>query len=488
MRISMRKPVSRSLAALLLLLWGTGLALALDAPPIAAPTAMFAAHRQRLIAKMPAGSVAVFKSAPVTNLPGNVDFEYRQNSDSWWVTGFPDPESVAVLRKTDAPGGSLTLFIRQKDARREAYDGARPTPAEAAAATGADAAYVVDEVWTRLAAKDPKTGAWSGLLAGASSVLLSDGGDGEFAAKLKAAVAELKTGAAPAPAVTEARELVHELRLVKDDEEIKLLRRASELSGRAHVRAMREAAPGKYEFEVQAALDGYCLSQGARRMAYPSIAGSGPNALVLHYDKSTRQTREGELLLNDSACEYQYYASDITRTYPVSGKFTPEQRAVYDVVLAAQKAAIAAVKPGISRTEVEGIAARAQVEGLVKLGLLTGSVDDLVRNAAGHRRYTLHGVSHWVGLDVHDPGRPVVDGKPRPLEPGMIFTIEPGIYLPQAGDVPPKYQGIGVRIEDVVLVTKDGVDCLTCFVPKEPEDVERTVTSDSAAPAARPSL
>jgi Xaa-Pro aminopeptidase len=218
-------------------------------------------------------------------------------------------------------------------------------------------------------------------------------------------------------------------------------------------------------------------------MAYPSIVGSGPNALTLHYAKSSRQARAGELVLNDSACEYQYYASDITRTYPVSGKFTPEQRAVYEVVLAAQKAAIAAVKPGVPRTEIENIALRAQIEGLVKLGLLTGSADELIRSQS-HRRLTLHGVSHWVGLDVHDPGRPVLDGKPRPLEPGMLFTIEPGIYIPAAGDIPAKFQGIGVRVEDVVLVTKDGVDCLTCFVPKELADVERAVGVGSAPGAA----
>ncbi|HEY7368391.1 MAG TPA: aminopeptidase P N-terminal domain-containing protein [Thermoanaerobaculia bacterium] len=455
---------------------------ALEPPPIAAPPSMFAAHRERLLAKMPPGSVAVFKSAPVADLPGNVDFEYRQNSDFWWVTGFGDPEAAAVLRKTET-GATFTLFVRRKDARREAYDGFRPTPAEAAAAAGAQEAYLIDEVWTRLSSKDAQTGAWSGLLAGATSVFLSDGGDKEFGAKLKAAVAELATAERPAAPVTEAREIVHELRLVKDDEELKLLRRASEISGRAHVRAMREAAPGKWEFEIQAALDGYCQSQGARRMAYPSIVGSGPNALTLHYDKSARQARAGELVLNDSACEYQYYASDITRTYPVSGKFSPEQRAVYEVVLAAQKTAIAAVKPGVPRSDVENAALRAQVEGLLRLGLMTGTLDELIRNQA-HRRLTLHGVSHWVGLDVHDPGRLAnSDGKPRPLEPGMVFTIEPGIYLPMAGDIPEKYQGIGVRVEDVVLVTKDGVDCLTCFVPKELADVEGAVAA-GAGPAA----
>jgi Xaa-Pro aminopeptidase len=458
-------------------------AAALEPPPIAAPPSMFAAHRQRLLAKMPAGSVAVFKSAPHIDLPGNVSFEYRQNSDFWWVTGFADPESAAVLRKTES-GGTFTLFVRKKDARRESYDGARPTPAEAAAATGADEAYLIDEVWTRLSSKDPQTQAMTGLLAGATSVLISGGGDTEFAAKLKAAVAELGTAQKPAPPVTEAREIVHELRLIKDDEELKLLRRASELSGRAHVRAMREAAPGKWEFEIQAALDGYCQSQGARRMAYPSIVGSGPNALTLHYDKSSRQARAGELVLNDSACEYQYYASDITRTYPVSGKFSPEQRAVYEVVLASQKAAIAVVKPGVARSDVEAAALRGQVEGLVRLGLLTGSVEELIRNQS-HRRFTLHGVSHWVGLDVHDPGRSVVDGKPRPLEPGMLFTIEPGIYVPVAGDIPAAYQGIGVRVEDVVLVTKDGVDCLTCFVPKELADVEGAVSAGAGAAASR---
>ncbi len=255
------------------------------------------------------------------------------------------------------------------------------------------------------------------------------------------------------------------------------MKRAAEVSARGHVLAMKAAAPGKWEFEVQQALDGYCFANGARRMAYPSIAGSGPNSCYLHWDKSNRQMKEGEVLLNDSGAEYGLYATDITRTYPVSGRFSAEQRAIYEIVLDAQKRAMALVKPGLSHGEIEKTCARIQTEGLVKLGLLSGDVEGLLRSN-GHRRFTVHGVSHWVGLDVHDAGRYAVKGQPRPLEPGMVFTIEPGIYIPSnAPGVDPKWWNIGMRIEDTVLVTLDGYECLSCAAPREIAEVEKTVQS-----------
>jgi Xaa-Pro aminopeptidase len=212
-------------------------------------------------------------------------------------------------------------------------------------------------------------------------------------------------------------------------------------------------------------------------MAYPSIAGSGPNSCILHYDQSGRQMKDGEVLLNDSGTEYGMYATDITRTYPVNGHFSPEQRAIYDIVLDAQKQAMAIVKPGIPHDEIEKTAALVQAEGLVKLGLLQGDPATLVKSL-GHRRFTLHGVSHWVGLDVHDAGGYGQGGKSRLLEPGMVFTIEPGIYIPaNTQGVDPKWWNIGVRIEDTVLVTKDGYDCLSCAAPRDAAEVEKTVQS-----------
>jgi Xaa-Pro aminopeptidase len=275
------------------------------------------------------------------------------------------------------------------------------------------------------------------------------------------------------PTLVDAREVIHELRLIKDPDEIAILRRVAEISARAHVAAMKAAAPGRYEFEVQQAIDGYCLSNGAHRMAYPSIVGSGPDSTALHWEKNDRQMKAGEVLLIDAGAEYGLYATDITRTFPISGRFSPEQRRVYEAVLAAQKAALARVKPGVTHDEIEAASARAQTEGLVRLGLLSGDVDRLVAERA-YRRFTVHGISHWVGLDVHDASRYTVAGKSRALEPGMVLTIEPGIYIPaNTTGVDPRWWNIGVRIEDTVLVTRDGFDCLSCSAPKEIADIEK---------------
>jgi Xaa-Pro aminopeptidase len=238
---------------------------------------------------------------------------------------------------------------------------------------------------------------------------------------------------------------------------------------------MKAAAPGRYEFEVQQALDSYCYANGARRMAYPSIVASGPNSVFLHWDRNDRKIQGGDVILNDSGAEYAYYATDITRTYPASGRFSPEQRAIYEIVLAAQKAAMAEVKPGVPHERIGQASARVQTEGLVKLGLLKGDVEKIVKEN-GHRVFTKHGISHWVGLDVHDASKYTVGGASRVLEPGMVFTIEPGIYIPaNAMGVELKWWNIGVRIEDVVLVTENGFECLSCSTPREIEDVERTV-------------
>ena len=277
------------------------------------------------------------------------------------------------------------------------------------------------------------------------------------------------------------REILHEMRLVKDSDEIALLRRASEISAKGHVQAMRTAAPGRWEFEIQQALDGFCMANGAPRMAYPSIAGSGPDTVFLHWYRNNRQMQGGDLVLNDSGAEYAYYAADVTRTYPVSGRFTAEQRSIYDVVLSAQKEAIAAIRPGVAQDEIEKTSARVQAEGLVRLGLLSGDVERIVKDRA-YQKFTVHGVSHWVGLDVHDVGKYRVGGESRKLEPGMVVTVEPGIYIPaNMAGVDSKWWNIGVRIEDVLLVTPTGSECLSCAAPREPAEVEKTVQSGRRA-------
>jgi len=454
-----------------------GAAGALDLAPIPASPEMFRGHRENFLSKLPAGSVAVLHAAPQRTMSRDVRYLYRQDSDFYYLTGIEDPDAVVVLRPNASDGKRYVVFVKPRDARTESYEGPRTGPGEAALAYSADAAFSTEDFLDRMVHYDPVSRVFSGYLAAAEKVYLSDGGDSEWADKLQDAIDSMRARESGPATVVDAGEIVHEMRLVKDAGEIVLVRRATEISGRGHVLAMKAAAPGRYEFEVQQALDGYCYANGARRMAYPSIVASGPNSVYLHWGKNDRQMKDGEVVLNDSGAEYGYYATDITRTYPVGGRFTPEQRAIYEVVLAAQKAAMAEVKPGAPHDKIGQASARVQTEGLVKLGLLTGDTAKLVREN-GHRSLTKHGISHWVGLDVHDAGRYATRGVARLLEPGMIFTIEPGIYIPgNAAGVDPKWWNIGVRIEDVVLVTDSGYECLSCSVPREIEEVEKTVQS-----------
>ena len=450
---------------------------ALDFPILTPPASMFRAHREKFLSKMSPNSIAIFRSAPERVMSGDVDYVYRQDSDFYYLTGLEEPDSVAVLRPGAPDGKRYVLFVRGHDQRREAYEGRRPGPEGAVSQYGADAAFPSEELARSLSRFDPAARAFAGYLAGIEKIYVSDGGDAAWAAKLREPIEGMRARDAGPSSTEDARELVHEMRLVKDPDEIALLRRAAEITARGHVLAMKAAAPGRYEFEVQQALDGYCFANGARRMAYPSIVGSGPDSVFLHWEKNNRQMREGEVLLNDSGAEYGNYATDITRTYPVGGRFNAEQRAVYEIVLAAQKAAMARVKPGATHEEIEMTSAVAQAAGLVKLGLLSGDPEKLVKESA-HRKFTLHGISHWVGLNVHDAGRYRVGNASRVLAPGMVFTIEPGIYIAaNTPGVDPKWWNIGVRIEDTFVVTPTGYDCLSCAAPREIADVERTVQS-----------
>lgn len=450
---------------------------AVDFPPLEPPAAMFRAHREKFLAKLPPNSIAVLRATPSKTMSNDVEYPYRQDSDLWYLTGIEDPESVVVLRPNAADGKRYVVFVKPRDSRVESYEGPRAGPLEAASAYSADAAFAVEDFADRMAKYDPAARTYSGYLAGVEKVYLADGGDEEWANRLRATIAAMRAREAGPSTLVDAGEVVHEMRLVKDADEIALIRRATEISGRGHVLAMKAAAPDRYEFEVQEAHDGYCRANGVRRMAYPSIVASGPNAVFLHWERNDRRMKAGDVVLNDSGAEYRYYATDITRTYPANGRFTAEQRAIYDVVLAAQKAALAEVRPGALHAQIGKAAARVQTEGLVRLGLLKGDVGKLVREN-GHRTLTKHGISHWVGLDVHDAGRYSVGGDSRRIEPGMVFTIEPGIYVPEGlAGVDRKWWSIGVRIEDVVLVTESGYECLSCFVPREAAEVERTVLS-----------
>ena len=463
-----------------------------SAPP-AFPPAFFAAHRERFLAKLPAGSIAVFHAAAETSVETSPD-PYRQSSDFWYLTGLSEPESVCVLIPASASSGSAArylLFVRPREFAAEQWTGRRAGVEGAKKDFGAEA-YPIAELWTRLTAL-----AASGEKQ-AQALYYDSGGDDAFGRKLlETWNAGNANALAPRPAA-DASPLLAELRLVKDAAEIDLLRTASRISAEAHRAAMAEVAPGRGEWDLKAAMVGTCLARGAARMAYPPIVGSGASSVLLHYVNDDARLADGAFIVNDTACEYGMYASDVTRSYPVSGRFSADQRKIYEIVLAAQKAGFAAVKPGAAFHEVHDATVRVIVDGLLSLGILKGDRAEILKTRA-YQKFYPHGSSHWVGLNVHDAGSyqypPGVERLARyglmqtKLVPGMVLTVEPGIYFPPAGVAPDiatgaagdsRWNDLGVRIEDVVLVTATGMECLSCDAPREIADVEKAIAEGRA--------
>ena len=452
-----------------------------SAPP-AIPSSFFGTHRERFLAKLPAGSIAVFHAAAETTVETSPD-PYRQSSDFWYLTGLSEPESVCVLVAPSASGRSsprFLLFVRPRDFAAEQWTGRRAGVEGAKKDFGAEA-YPIAELWTRLTAL-----AASGQT---QALYYESGGDEAFGRKLlETWNAGNANALAPRPAA-DASPLLAELRLVKDAAEIDLLRAASRISAEAHRAAMAQVAPGRGEWDLKAAMVGTCLARGAARMAYPPIVGSGASGVLLHYANDDARLADGAFIVNDTGCEYGMYASDVTRSYPVSGRFSPEQRKIYEIVLAAQKAGFAAVKPGAAFHEVHDATVRVIVDGLLSVGILTGDRAEILRTRA-YQKFYPHGSSHWVGLNVHDAGSyqypPGVDRLARyglaqtKLVPGMVLTVEPGIYIPAGAAPDPRWNDLGVRIEDVVLVTSSGMECLSCEAPREIADVEKAIAEGRA--------
>jgi Xaa-Pro aminopeptidase len=442
-------------------------------PALPLPQDFFAAHRSALAAKLPPGAVAVVHSAPDPAV--EVDALFRASSDFWYLTGLSEPGAVAVIRARGAEGPAYALFVAPRDFAREQWTGWRAGVEGAKSDYRADAAFPIDDLDKEL----PKL--WNG-----SSMLCYSAGDAAFRDRL---LERWRTGDAQSKALRPAADvgpILHQMRLVKDATEQALLRRAAELSAQAHIAAMKAVRPGRYEYAVRAALEDVCTAGGAARMAYPSIVGSGPNSVILHYERDDRRMNAGETVVNDSACEYGMYAADVTRSYPVTGQFSPEQGAIYDVVLAAQKAGFAKARPGAAFHEVHDATVEVVTDGLLKLGILRGDRKELIRTLA-YAKFYPHGSSHWLGMNVHDVGSYEFSRPDAPrleryhsaetrLAPGMALTVEPGIYIPDhAEGVDPKWWNIGVRIEDDVLVTPAGMECLSCAAPRERVDVEKTI-------------
>ena len=432
--------------------------------PITLAQSVHARRRRQLMRMAGDDAILVVPAAPERIRSRDTHYPYRQDSDFWYLTGFAEPDAVLVL----VPGrrhGEALLFCRERDPEREAWDGPRVGPEGAVDALGMDDAYPIDDIDDIL----------PGLIEGRSRVYYHLGRDTEFDLKLigwlNQVRAQVRLGAQPPHEFLELGHLLDELRLFKSKEEIRLRQRAADISVAAHEAAMRAARPGIREYALQAELERVFRMHEAEP-AYGSIVGAGANACVLHYRANNAQARDGELVLIDAGAEYRGYAADITRTFPVNGRFSPAQRALHDLVGAAQAAALAQAKPGVPYEAGHVAAVNTLTEGLLRLGLLRGRLEKNIAEGT-YKRFYRHKTGHWLGLDVHDVGDYRIDGESRLLEPGMVFTIEPGLYIsPDDASVDAKWRGIGIRTEDDVLVTRDGHAVLTDALARSADEIE----------------
>lgn len=427
----------------------------------------FVRRRKNLMRAMEPGSVAILPAAPTCIRNRDVEHPYRQDSDFLYLTGFTEPEAVAVL----VPGrdqGQFILFCRDKDPEQEIWHGRRAGPAAAVTDYGADDSFPITDIDEIL----------PGLLEDRRRVYYTMGRYGDFDRRLMDWInqirARVRAGSHAPHEFVALDYLVHDMRLYKSRSEIAAMKKAAAISVAAHERAMRSCRPGRHEFEIEAELS-YEFGRHGTVNSYPSIVGGGANGCILHYTENSDRLNDGDLLLIDAGAEYEGYAADITRTFPVNGSFTDAQREIYEVVLAAQLAAIKQVKPGNHWNDPHKAAVRILTKGLVELGLLKGEPRTLVREEA-YRRFYMHRTGHWLGLDVHDVGDYRLSGQWRQLEAGMVLTIEPGIYIPAGSTgVSKRWWNIGVRIEDDVLVTREGHQVLTDGLVKEPDAVSALV-------------
>ena len=425
----------------------------------------FLRRRTTLMGMMEENSIAILPAADEKLRSRDTNYSYRQSSDFYYLSGFAEPEAVMVL----VPGrehGEYILFCRERDREKEIWDGYRAGPEGACATYGADDAFPISDIDEIL----------PGLLEGRERVYYAMGKDTEFDRKVMVWVnqirAQVRSGSIPPGEFLDLDHFLHDMRLFKSAAELRIMERAGEISAAAHVRAMKACKPGMYEYELEAEITYACAREGARHQAYNSIVGGGKNGCILHYIENAEKLRDGDLVLIDAGCEYELYASDITRTFPVGGKFSDEQRAVYNIVLAAQAAAIEAIKVGVNWNVPHDVSVQVITEGLLELGLLNGDVDDLIEQGA-YKEFYMHRIGHWLGMDVHDVGDYKVGGEWRVLEPGMVMTVEPGIYIsPDNESVAKKWRGIGIRVEDDIVVTKDGCQVLTDGVPRLPDEIE----------------
>ncbi|MES2216882.1 MAG: Xaa-Pro aminopeptidase [Pseudomonadota bacterium] len=425
----------------------------------------FAKRRKQLMQQIGPHGIVILSSAPTARRNGDADYAYRQHSDFYYLTGFEEPEAVAILAPK-RKGGEFILFNRPHDKHHEIWDGKRAGQDGARKKFGADLSFPIAEFEKKL----------SEVLEGRETIHHGFGLDKNLDKTILKAVnkvrGKIRAGHKAPISFIDIVGTIHEMRLIKSPMEISLMRRAAEISAQAHTRAMLYCRPGMYEYELEAEIMHEFQRNGARYAAYIPIVGSGANACTLHYIENNQIIKKGDLVLVDAGAEYQHYAADITRTFPASGRFSPEQRAIYEIVLESQLAGIKAIKVGASWPSVQAAIVRVITAGLVELGILKGKVSALIKKNA-YDPFYMHSSGHWLGLDVHDAGRYKIQNKWRTFAPGMVLTVEPGIYIP--ADLPgvkKRWHNIGVRIEDDVLVTSKGPDVLSDAVPKKINEIE----------------
>ena len=425
----------------------------------------FKKRRRELMAHMEPNSIAILSSSEEFLRNGDSTFAFRQSSDLYYLTGFKEAQSCVVLIP-GRPQGECLLFCQEKDPLKEMWNGRLMGPENAAETLGVDDAFPISDIDDIL----------PGLIEGRERVYYAMGRDEQFDHQVmewvKVIRSKVRSGVHSPGEFLVLDHLLHEMRLIKSRAEINLMRESGQVAVHAHKRAMEICKPGMFEYELEAEYLHEFARTGCRSPAYNSIVASGENACILHYTENNAQMKNGDLVLIDAGCEYEYYASDITRTFPVNGKFSKEQKAIYELVLKAQLDAIKAVKPGNHWDDSHKVTVKVITQGLVKLGILKGKVDTLIKKGA-YRDFYMHRARHWLGMDVHDVGDYKIDGNWRLLEPGMVLTVEPGIYIASGNkNVDKKWWGIGVRIEDDVAVTADGHEVLTDGLPKSVEEIE----------------
>ena len=419
---------------------------------------MFSERRKRFMEQMDDG-VAFFRNPPASS------GKYHPDSDFYYLTGFEEPNAVCLLAP-EHEEHKFVLFVQPKDEKAEIWTGRRAGVAAAKEKFGADEAYPIDKLDENL----------SKYLDNVSKIYYRMGGDEDFNKKvidlIKHYQSRRQSDEGPYT-IIDSGEILHEMRLKKSKEEIELMRKAVDITAEAQCAAMKAVKPGMYEYELEALINYIYRKNGAVGPAYPPIVGSGPNAIILHYDANNRQIQEGDLILIDTGAEYAYYDADVTRTIPANGKFSEEQKTIYNIVLEAQLQVIESIKPQNTYEEYNQTAIRAITEGLVKIGLLSDEVDKLIESKE-YMKFYMHSAGHWIGLDTHDVGKYKIKGKSRAFEPGMIITPDTAIYIAENTEgVDPKYWNIGIRIEDDALVTETGCEILSSDIPKTVEEVER---------------